>query len=294
MNQDEIENRDKELVQRFRAMIHYKTRHQGKNRRILLPALLVLCCAAIVFIAGYTGRKAPSPPAQNTIKNTRTVKIKHPTASAAENSGKTAKKASSSAEQSKTDEKQAQADGSAEPQAEADPASPPPKKSPQKSPAEKKATHADEAEPSSTGRADKSDAPEAVSEPGKQPEEAAQPETPAPRPRIASLVTCRGVENKQYALPKKSFSLAPDETQPDVWVWMDVRSEKNTLPYTLRHVYYVNGEHYADVSLSIRYPRMRTWSNVTLTQKSLTGQWRVDVVNADDHVLAQTRFTVAP
>ena len=285
MSQDEIENRDKELVQRFRAIIHYKTRHQGKNRRILLSTLLVLCFFAIAAVAVYTGQKTPLPPDQKSMKTARTIKIQYPPAPAAENTDKTAKKTAASAGQSKTGEKQAKADASTERQAEADPAPAPTKNKP---------TPAEKVKPSSPGQAEGSDMPETVSEPAKQPEEAAQPETPAPRPRIASIVTCRGVENKQYVLPKKSFSLAPDETQPDVWVWMEVRSDKDALPCTLRHVYYVNGNHYAEVSLSIRYPRMRTWSNVTLTEKSHTGQWRVEVVNADGHVLAQARFTVTP
>jgi len=107
--------------------------------------------------------------------------------------------------------------------------------------------------------------------------------------RIAEIVTCQGVKSKRAVSPKNQFSLQNNVTP---YVWMDVRSKKT--PYKLRHVYYLNGRRYCAVPLAIHYPRMRTWSNVTLRHQYETGQWRVDVVTGEEEVLAFVEFMVVP
>ena len=107
--------------------------------------------------------------------------------------------------------------------------------------------------------------------------------------RIAEIVTCQGVKNKNAVSPKNQFSLQNNATP---YVWMDVRSKKT--PYKLRHVYYLNGRRYCTVPLAINYPRMRTWSNVTLRHQYEAGQWRVDVVTGKGEILSQAEFTVVP
>ncbi len=105
--------------------------------------------------------------------------------------------------------------------------------------------------------------------------------------RIADLATCQGVKNKQPVVRQNIFSLRNGVTP---YVWMDVRSE--TTPYKLRHVYYLNGRRYCEVPLAIHYPRMRTWSNVSLRHPYETGQWRVDVVTGSGKTLSRIEFTV--
>lgn len=107
--------------------------------------------------------------------------------------------------------------------------------------------------------------------------------------RIADIATCKGVENRQAAMRQNVFSIK-EGAQPHVW--MDVRSKKT--PYRLRHVYYHNGRRYCAVSLQINYPRMRTWSNVTLRHPYEAGQWRVDVVKGKEEILSRVEFTVVP
>ena len=107
--------------------------------------------------------------------------------------------------------------------------------------------------------------------------------------RIAEIVACQGVKNRQPVSRKNEFSLQQGATP---YVWMDVRSKKT--PYKLRHVYYLNGRRYCEVPLAIIYPRMRTWSNVTLRHPYETGQWRVDVVTRKGKILSQIKFSVIP
>jgi len=105
--------------------------------------------------------------------------------------------------------------------------------------------------------------------------------------RIAEIMTCLGVEERNAVSPQNVFSLQKD-SKPHIW--MDVRSKK--LPGKLKHVYYCNGRRYCSVPLSIHYPRTRTWSNVTLRYAWETGDWRVDVLSKSGVMLAQVEFTV--
>jgi hypothetical protein len=107
--------------------------------------------------------------------------------------------------------------------------------------------------------------------------------------QISELVTCGGVRGKHFISPKSVFSLAKD---PMAMVWMRVLSVAP--PYTLTHVYSVNGKHYCDVPLEIPYPHMRTWSKVTIDRDIHIGQWRVDVVAENGEKLDQIEFTVVP
>ena len=73
-------------------------------------------------------------------------------------------------------------------------------------------------------------------------------------------------------------------------VWMKVLSKKP--PFTLTHVYYLNGQKYCEVPLAIRYHRMRTWSSVSLRSPDHIGKWRVDVIAENGTTLDQIAFTV--
>jgi len=106
---------------------------------------------------------------------------------------------------------------------------------------------------------------------------------------ISKIVSCSTVSKLKYVHPKKVFSLKKDSTPT---VWMRVLSDKP--PFTLSHVYYLNGKRYCRVPLKIRYRQMRTWSNVTLNRAWQCGKWRVDVTTKDGEILEQIEFTVVP
>lgn len=111
--------------------------------------------------------------------------------------------------------------------------------------------------------------------------------SPHPHIRIAEMAVCRDVADRKPVSRQNVFALGKGE-RPHVW--MDVRATRT--PQTLRHVYYHNGKRHAAVNLDIRYPRTRTWSNVTLKHPHETGRWRVDVVAGKGEVIARTEFTV--
>lgn len=116
-----------------------------------------------------------------------------------------------------------------------------------------------------------------------------QVEAPAPPLAITQLVTCSNVTNRQHDRVKSVFSLK-DKIKPVVW--MTVITE--TPPRTLTHVYYINGEKYCEVPLTIRFPRTRTWSHVTIDKNKHLGPWLVDVVDENGAVLDQVKFEVVP
>lgn len=105
--------------------------------------------------------------------------------------------------------------------------------------------------------------------------------------RIEEIISCSSVNNKQYGSPKIRFSLAQDATAK---VWMNVVSQNP--PFILTHVYYINEQKYCEVPLAIRYHRMRTWSSVTLKSADHIGRWRVEIITDSGVKLDQIKFTV--
>ncbi|MBW1939937.1 MAG: DUF2914 domain-containing protein [Deltaproteobacteria bacterium] len=107
--------------------------------------------------------------------------------------------------------------------------------------------------------------------------------------KFLSIVPCKGVRNRQH-LDKTTLFHISETIHPHIW--MEVKSEKQ--PFVLKHVYYVNGEKYCEVPLDIRYPRMRTWSYITLKNPEHIGNWQVNVTQEDGHVLNRIHFEVIP
>ena len=104
---------------------------------------------------------------------------------------------------------------------------------------------------------------------------------------ISKIVTCSSVSKRQYVSAKTRFSLKEGTTPV---VWMTVLADSP--PFTLNHVYYVNGHRYCKIPLKIRHPRMRTWSNITLTSRKHLGKWRVEVMTENGVKLDQIEFFV--
>jgi hypothetical protein len=104
---------------------------------------------------------------------------------------------------------------------------------------------------------------------------------------ISEIVTCSSVSKRQYVSAKTTFSLKEDVTPV---VWMTVLADNP--PFTLSHVYYVNGRRHCKIPLKIRHPRMRTWSNITLSSRTHVGKWRVEVMTENGVKLDQIEFFV--
>lgn len=270
-----IEKRDREVIEKFRGIVETKEQRRKKGRVRLAAMLLILACAGL-FI--FYKNDVPPPVTQTVMHKSNTIALQRVT------------------EETLPLEKEivlsGQSAGPSQPVTMAAvapdlhlrepapdlktgvPAGPPPETP---VPAVKETTT--ESVPvfaprvKKSGKAGLFQMPEEVS---------ADANT-----RIADLATCQGVKNKQPAVRQNTFSLRNGVTP---YIWMDVRSK--TTPYKLSHVYYLNGRRYCEVPLAIHYPRMRTWSNVSLRHPHETGQWRVDVVTASGKTLSRIEFTV--
>jgi hypothetical protein len=110
---------------------------------------------------------------------------------------------------------------------------------------------------------------------------------PPNRSRLSRSLTCAGIKDRECLHSQSVFKLEAN-TVPHVW--MEVHSE--FVPYVLKHVYYHEGRKYCEVPLKITYPRMRTWSNITLKSPKYAGNWRVEIVSNSGRVLKEINFRV--
>jgi hypothetical protein len=106
---------------------------------------------------------------------------------------------------------------------------------------------------------------------------------------IARTVICKNVLKRIPVGEQRTFSVQKD---PSLMVWTDVRA--TAIPTQIRHIYYKKESKYVEVTLDVKYPRMRTWSLIALESKEQTGSWRVDIVSKEGDLLDQAEFTVVP
>jgi hypothetical protein len=105
--------------------------------------------------------------------------------------------------------------------------------------------------------------------------------------RIAQNLVCSEVKARNCVVPQDNFTLNQGQNPH---VWMEVFSD--VVPYVLKHVYYHEGRKYVEVSLTIEYRRMRTWSYITLKDSDQVGFWQVETVAEDGSILGRVNFNV--
>lgn len=106
------------------------------------------------------------------------------------------------------------------------------------------------------------------------------------RVELVSAHLCKWVYERRPLVKKDVFHPGDDKR---AYLWMEVNSKAQ--PFVMQHIYYLNDRKYCEVSLEIRFPRMRTWSYVTLGSADQVGTWRVEIV-CKDRVLKTLSFRV--
>ncbi|MCC7384285.1 MAG: DUF2914 domain-containing protein [Deltaproteobacteria bacterium] len=106
------------------------------------------------------------------------------------------------------------------------------------------------------------------------------------RVQIIQRMVCRSISRRACVGARDTFGLS--ERGPNVW--MEVRSA--SLPRVLKHVYYLDGEKQAEIALKVRHERTRTWSRLSMRDRSRVGSWRVQIETEDGAVLDQVSFRV--
>ena len=111
------------------------------------------------------------------------------------------------------------------------------------------------------------------------------PEKQAEAPKsveVEKMALGSGVESRELVGEATEFDVSVGR----VYCWTKIVSE--TVPTTVKHVWYVDGVKAAEVALDVKYPSTRTWSNKVIG----AGKWRVEVVSEAGDVLASTDFMV--
>jgi len=100
--------------------------------------------------------------------------------------------------------------------------------------------------------------------------------------RIDHMAVGTAIDNRNLDGAATTFSTGV----PRLYCWMHVSGA--TPPVTLKHVWLLNGEKIAEVSLPIKYSEMRTWSS----KMPQAGNWAVEAMDENGTVLSSTTFTV--
>ncbi len=284
MSREAIEKRDMEVVEKFRAVVEAKERRR-KSSRLRIAAGL----AAMVFVGVIVFYKTDSPPDKTSpMHRSKSVALHRPSAEALSEQTMPIKQDASTAADAETAETEKTAEtvladgavreGAAPEMAAGAGASAP---ATADDAVLRESAQTLDTLPVVAPRRDLTGKTDLRKKPA--------PVTPQGDIRIAKIVVCENVKNRQPVAWKNTFSIKQG-AKP--YVWMYVTSEKP--PFELRHVYYLNGSRYCVVPLAVQYPRMRTWSTVTLDYLTQVGTWRVDVETTKGEVLSQTTFTVTP
>lgn len=103
---------------------------------------------------------------------------------------------------------------------------------------------------------------------------------------VVEVVLSKGISDGEPLEPTAQVSLS----QGKIYTWTKVKA--NNTPTFIKHVYYHKGKKLTEITLDIKFPSFRTWSEKTLKGNWTLGQWRVEVISADEKLLASKEFTV--
>jgi len=96
---------------------------------------------------------------------------------------------------------------------------------------------------------------------------------------------CTGVEEREPVGEATEFTTDVGT----LYFWSNVLNSGDET--SLSHVWYLNGEEKARVTLPAKYPRNRVWSS-KIVPPEWDGEWKVEVVSADGDVLGAATCTV--
>lgn len=114
----------------------------------------------------------------------------------------------------------------------------------------------------------------------------AQEETAAPVPALTveKVAFATAIEDRQPVGEGESFPTTVEK----LYFWTLVTGAQE--PTDITHHWHFNGEKVSSVTLTLRYPRMRTWSSKTIPAQA--GTWKVEVQDASGKVLKEASATV--
>ncbi len=101
--------------------------------------------------------------------------------------------------------------------------------------------------------------------------------------QIEKIAVGTGVQDRELVGQATEFSASLGR----VYCWTKVTAQN--VPTSVKHVWYLDGKKSAEVTLNVKYPRTRTWSNKAVGP----GLWKVEVLDESGSVLSSVEFKVA-
>ncbi len=107
---------------------------------------------------------------------------------------------------------------------------------------------------------------------------------------LDKLVVCSALSNRTPSGIADQFSVSKVNK---VYTWMKVSGARP--PMLLKHRYYREGKFVTSISLKIKYPSMRSWSQKSFKGPESQGTWKVVVTTENENeILAEKEFTLVP
>ena len=100
---------------------------------------------------------------------------------------------------------------------------------------------------------------------------------------VEKIVICTGVQDREPVGEAAEFDSA---SVTRVFCWTKVSPE--TVPATIKVVWYADGQKVAEVPLEVKYSPSRTWSSKAVG----AGKWKADITSESGDVLSSKEFTV--
>jgi len=100
--------------------------------------------------------------------------------------------------------------------------------------------------------------------------------------KVEKGVAATSVENHDPVGESAEF----EATVGTVYCWTKISAQ--SVPATIKHVWYMGDKQVFEKALDIKFPSTRTWSSKSVK----SGSWRVDVTDDAGKVLSSVSFTV--
>lgn len=100
--------------------------------------------------------------------------------------------------------------------------------------------------------------------------------------KVEKGVAATSVENREPVGESAEF----EATVGTVYCWTKISAQ--SVPATIKHVWYMGDKQVFEKALDIKFPSTRTWSAKSVK----SGSWRVDVTDDAGTVLSSVSFTV--
>jgi len=100
--------------------------------------------------------------------------------------------------------------------------------------------------------------------------------------QIEKIAIGTGIQDRELVGQATEFSASLGR----VYCWTKVIAQN--VPTSVKHVWYLDGKKSVEITLNVKYPRTRTWSNKAIRP----GSWKVEVLDESGSAVSSVEFKV--